>query len=90
MDKGTPAALLSEAVRRYWITGIECSLLEVQKLAWFLERAIRQTDLDNPLDLRFNADSTARTLIDCVICLIPWTAVTFIARNDSPMPDQRT
>lgn len=32
----TPArALIAELVRRYWILGIECSMLEVQKLAWF-------------------------------------------------------
>jgi len=39
----TPAtAMLAELVRRYWILGMECSLLEVQKLAWFLERAIER------------------------------------------------
>lgn len=52
----TPArALVSELVRRYWILGIECSLLEIQKLAWFLEREIRESGLPNPLDLRFEA-----------------------------------
>ncbi len=40
--KLTPArALIIELVRRYWILGVECSLLEVQKLAWFLERSIK-------------------------------------------------
>jgi hypothetical protein len=39
------------------VLGMECSLLEIQKLAWFLERAIeRLTPNDNPLDLRFQAD----------------------------------
>lgn len=52
----TPArALIAELVRRYWILGIECSLLEIQKLAWFLERAIQDQGLDNPIDLRFKA-----------------------------------
>ncbi len=51
----TPArALIAELVRRYWVLGMECSLLEIQKLAWFLERAINRLDRsDNPLDLRF-------------------------------------
>ena len=55
VEKLTPArALIVELVRRYWILGIECSLLEIQKLAWFLERAIeRYNPGDNPLNLRF-------------------------------------
>jgi len=53
----TPArALIAELVRRYWILGIECSLLEIQKLAYFLERSIEKLGLQNPLDLRFQAD----------------------------------
>jgi O-acetyl-ADP-ribose deacetylase (regulator of RNase III) len=57
VQKLTPArALIAEAIRRYWIQGIECTLLEVQKLAWFLERAIDRRGLENPLDLRFQAD----------------------------------
>ncbi|GAB4255551.1 MAG: hypothetical protein Kow0065_03690 [Methylomicrobium sp.] len=51
----TPAtAMLAELVRRYWILGMECSLLEIHKLAWFLERAIEQFSADkNPLKLQF-------------------------------------
>lgn len=49
-------ALIAELVRRYSVLGFECSLLEIQKLAWFLERAIRQLGLPDPLDLRFAAD----------------------------------
>ncbi|AHF03445.1 Appr-1-p processing protein [Marichromatium purpuratum 984] len=53
----TPArAMIAELVRRYWILGFECSLLEIQKLAWLLERAIERHELDNPLDLRFEAN----------------------------------
>lgn len=53
----TPArAMIAEMVRRYWILGIECTLLETQKLAWFLERTIRRMDLKDPLDLRFVPD----------------------------------
>lgn len=49
----TPArALIADLVRRYWVLGMECSLLEVQKLAWFLERSIERAGL-KPLDLRF-------------------------------------
>ena len=57
VEKLTPArALVAELVRRYWILGIECSLLEIQKLAYFLERGIEKLGLNNPLDLRFQAD----------------------------------
>lgn len=57
VEKLTPArALVAELVRRYWVLGIECSLLEIQKLAWFLERSINRLGLDDPLDLRFEAD----------------------------------
>ncbi|ADE16437.1 Appr-1-p processing domain protein [Nitrosococcus halophilus Nc 4] len=53
----TPArALIAELVRRYWVLGIECSLLEIQKLAWFLERRLEESGLDNPLQLDFKAN----------------------------------
>lgn len=53
VEKLTPArALIAELVRRYWVLGMECSLLEIQKLAWFLERNIERGGL-TPLDLRF-------------------------------------
>ncbi|MCL2918613.1 type II toxin-antitoxin system antitoxin DNA ADP-ribosyl glycohydrolase DarG [Shewanella litorisediminis] len=57
VEKLTPArALIAELVRRYWVLGMECSLLEIQKLAWFLERAIeRYNPNDNPLKLQFVA-----------------------------------
>ena len=57
VEKLTPArALIAELVRRYWILGIECSLLEIQKLAYLLERSIEKLGLNNPIDLRFQAD----------------------------------
>ena len=57
VEKLTPArALISEMVRRYWVLGIECTVLEVQKLGWFLERSIHELGIDDPLDLRFAAD----------------------------------
>ena len=53
----TPArALVAEMVRRYWVLGIECTFLEVQKLCWFLERVIGRLGIPDPLDLRFKAD----------------------------------
>lgn len=56
VEKLTPArALIAELVRRYWILGIECSMLEIQKLAWFLEREIIDSGLENELDLQFVA-----------------------------------
>jgi O-acetyl-ADP-ribose deacetylase (regulator of RNase III) len=57
LERLTPArALIAELVRRYWVLGMECSLLEIQKLAWFLERAIeRLPSPNNPLNLQFKA-----------------------------------
>ena len=53
----TPArALIAEMVRRYWVLGIECTYLEVQKLGWFLERSVKVLQLHDPLDLHFRAD----------------------------------
>jgi O-acetyl-ADP-ribose deacetylase (regulator of RNase III) len=55
VEKLTPArAVIAELIRRYWVLGMECSLLEIQKLAWFLERNIERAGLP-PLDLRFVA-----------------------------------
>lgn len=54
VEQLTPArALIAELIRRYWILGIECSMLEVQKLAWFLEREVEAQGLDNPLRLGY-------------------------------------
>jgi hypothetical protein len=57
VEKLTPArALIAELVRRYWVLGMECSLLEIQKLAWFLEREVERFNPDrNPLKLQFVA-----------------------------------
>lgn len=57
VEELTPArALIAELVRRYWVLGMECSLLEIHKLAWFLERAIERFNPgDNPLNLKFVA-----------------------------------
>lgn len=54
----TPArALIAELVRRYWVLGMECSLLEIQKLAWFMDRSIERLGLgDSPLRLKFEAN----------------------------------
>lgn len=57
VEKLTPArALTAEMVRRYSILGIECTILETQKLVWFLERTIRRMNLNNPLNLEFKAE----------------------------------
>lgn len=54
VDKLTPArALVAESIRRYWTMGLDCSLIEAQKLSWFLERSLISLGLDNPLDLGF-------------------------------------
>lgn len=55
--KLTPArALVAESVRRYSVLGIECSYLEVQKLAYFIERSIQLLGLKDPLRMEFQAD----------------------------------
>ena len=55
--KLTPArALVAELVRRYAVLGFECSLLEVQKLAYLLERSLDRRSLAGVLDLRFQAN----------------------------------
>ena len=57
VEKLTPArALVAELIRRYWVLGIECTLIETQKLAWCLERMLNRMSLHNPLDLRFEAN----------------------------------
>ncbi len=58
VEKLTAArALIAELVRRYWVLGMECSLLEIQKLAWFLERVIEKQNIDNPLNLNFKSNN---------------------------------
>ena len=54
----TPArALIIESIRRYSMQGIECSLLEAQKLAWFIERATSRGEPEvPPLQLSFVAN----------------------------------
>jgi O-acetyl-ADP-ribose deacetylase (regulator of RNase III) len=57
VEQLTPArALIAEMIRRYWVLGIECTYLEVQKLGWFLERTIHSLGINDPLDLQFKAD----------------------------------
>lgn len=57
VEKLTPArALIAEMVRRYRVLGLDCSILEIQKLAWFLQRSIESKGLDNPLRLDFAAE----------------------------------
>lgn len=58
VEKLTPSrALIAELVRRYWVLGMECSLLEIQKLAWFLERVIETQNIPNPLKLSFTPNN---------------------------------
>ena len=53
----TPArALLAEMIRRYEVLGFDCSILEAQKLAWFLAGAFRRMGLANPIADDFAAN----------------------------------
>ena len=57
VEKLTPArALIVELIRRYWVLGIECTILEIQKLAWFLERELAKEKQEKVLNLQFQAD----------------------------------
>ncbi|MCF6314419.1 MAG: macro domain-containing protein [Verrucomicrobiales bacterium] len=57
VEKLTPArALIVELIRRYWVLGIDCTILEVQKLAWFLERELAKIKQEKVLNLQFQAD----------------------------------
>jgi O-acetyl-ADP-ribose deacetylase (regulator of RNase III) len=57
VEKLTPArAMIAEMVRRYGILGLECSILETQKLAWFLSKVLADIGLKDPLKLEFQAD----------------------------------
>ena len=54
MEELTPArAMLVDVIRRYSVLGFECTNLEVQKLAYFLQRILRGLALDDPLRLKF-------------------------------------
>ena len=56
VEKLTPArALVAEMVRRYCLLGIDCSILEVQKLGWFIERGVRRFQMADPLKFKFEA-----------------------------------
>jgi len=54
LEKLTPArALIAELCRRYSVLGLECTNLEIHKLAWFLQSTILAMGQKDPLDLRF-------------------------------------
>ena len=57
LELTVPRALIAELVRRYWVLGMECSQLEIQKLAWFLERVMDVHKLQNDMDLQFKAQN---------------------------------
>jgi O-acetyl-ADP-ribose deacetylase (regulator of RNase III) len=57
VEELTPArALIAELVRRYAVLGLDCTNLEVQKLAWFLHRSLRLLQVPDPLKLNFAAN----------------------------------
>jgi O-acetyl-ADP-ribose deacetylase (regulator of RNase III) len=51
-----PRALIAELVRRYSVLGIECTLLEVQKLGYFLERYATKSAPGTALNFQFAAN----------------------------------
>lgn len=58
VERLTPArAMIVDLVRRYAVLGFNCSILEIQKLAWLLENTLIDLNLNQPppLDLRYQA-----------------------------------
>ena len=54
VEKLTPArAMIAEMIRRYEVLGFDCSILEVQKLAWVLSQVIKNLRIEDPLKLNF-------------------------------------
>ena len=54
-EKLTPArAVVAELIRSYSVMGFECTMLEVQKLAWFAERWLVRLGRYNVLNLQFS------------------------------------
>ncbi len=49
-------ALIAELVRRYSILGFDCTLLEIQKLGYFLERYVVSLGLENSMEFKFTAN----------------------------------
>lgn len=57
VEKLTPTrALVAELVRRYLVLGMQCSKLEIHKLAWFLERVLSRQQVEHDVALQFEAN----------------------------------
>jgi O-acetyl-ADP-ribose deacetylase (regulator of RNase III) len=57
VEKLTAArALVAELVRRYSVLGFECTMLEIYKLVYLLQRQIVMLGVDDPFKLEFKAD----------------------------------
>jgi O-acetyl-ADP-ribose deacetylase (regulator of RNase III) len=57
VEKLTPArALAAELVRSYTALGLECTLLEVHKLVYFMQRSLVHLCIEDPTHLRFEAN----------------------------------
>lgn len=57
VERLTPArAMMADMIRRYEVPGFDCSILEAQKLAWFLSHAARRLGLPDPIEGGFAAD----------------------------------
>lgn len=53
----TPArAIIAELIRGYSVLGLDCTNLEVHKLAWFMDRSVNRLRLPDPLKLEFTAN----------------------------------
>ena len=50
-----PRALITELIRRYCWISTDCTILEAQKLGWFIDRGLNDLSHDNPMKLDFEA-----------------------------------
>lgn len=57
VEKLTPSrAITAELVRVYTVLGLECTLLEVHKLAYFIQRSLNTLEIEDPTKLQFEAN----------------------------------
>jgi O-acetyl-ADP-ribose deacetylase (regulator of RNase III) len=83
VEKLAPArALIAELVRRYWVLGMPCSLVEIHQLAWLLERALQQRADTGPMPLCWGSCSMRSMAVTCSATR-PWARRVSMRRSGS-------
>ena len=62
--------------RRYSLLGLECTVLEVQKLAWFIALGAEATGVEDPLKLSFTQNIYGPYRTGCATFSTKWMAAT--------------